>query len=57
MLTGNEPGAAEVQTYLTEAIAERIRWRDSFASLTEVDISCSEVKQHMLPPKSGASGS
>ncbi len=36
-LTGNEPGADEVQTYLAEAIAGRIRLHGSFASLTEVE--------------------
>lgn len=46
-LTGNEPGADEVQTYLADAIAGRLQLHGSFASLTE-------VKQHMLPPMSGA---
>ena len=36
-LTGNEPGAGEVQTYLAEAIAGRIELHGSFASLTEVE--------------------
>lgn len=36
-LTGNEPGADEVQTYLAEAIAGRIQLHSSFASLTEVE--------------------
>jgi PIN domain nuclease of toxin-antitoxin system len=36
-LTGNEPGADEVQTYLSEAIAGRIQLHGSFASLTEVE--------------------
>ncbi len=36
-LTGNEPGADEVQTYLAEAIAGRIQLHGSFASLTEVE--------------------
>jgi predicted nucleic acid-binding protein len=36
-LTGNEPGANQVQTYLAEAIAGRIRLHGSFASLTEVE--------------------
>jgi predicted nucleic acid-binding protein len=36
-LTGNEPGADEVQTYLTEAIAGRIQLHGSFATLTEVE--------------------
>jgi predicted nucleic acid-binding protein len=36
-LTGNEPGADEVQAYLAEAIAGRIQLHGSFASLTEVE--------------------
>lgn len=36
-LTGNEPGADEVQTYLAEAIAGRIQLHGSFATLTEVE--------------------
>jgi ribonuclease VapC len=36
-LTGNEPGADEVQAYLTEAIAGRIWLHGSFAGLTEVE--------------------
>ena len=36
-LTGNEPGADEVQTYIAEAIAGRIQLHGSFASLTEVE--------------------
>jgi predicted nucleic acid-binding protein len=36
-LTGNEPGADEVQTYLAEAIAGRVELHGSFASLTEVE--------------------
>ncbi len=41
-LTGNEPGADEVQTYLAEAIAGRIRLHGSFASLTEVEYITAE---------------
>jgi ribonuclease VapC len=36
-LTGNEPGADQIQTYITEAIAGRIRLHASFASFTEVE--------------------
>jgi len=36
-LTGKEPGADEVQTYLAEAIAGRIQLHGSFANLTEVE--------------------
>jgi PIN domain nuclease of toxin-antitoxin system len=36
-LTGNEPGADEVQTCLAAAIAGRIQLHGSFASLTEVE--------------------
>jgi len=36
-LTGNEPGADEVQARLTEAIAGRIELHSSFATLTEVE--------------------
>jgi ribonuclease VapC len=36
-LTGNEPGAEEVQSYLAEAIAGHIQLHASFATLTEVD--------------------
>jgi predicted nucleic acid-binding protein len=36
-LTGNEPGADEVQAYLTDAIAGRIQLFASFATLTEVE--------------------
>jgi uncharacterized protein len=36
-LTGNEPGADEVQKYLAEAVAGRIRLHGSFVTLTEVE--------------------
>ena len=36
-LTGNDPGADEVQTYLAEAIAGRTQLHGSFVSLTEVE--------------------
>lgn len=36
-LTGNEPGADEVQTYLAEAIAGRVDLHGLFSSLTEVE--------------------
>ncbi|HET6248637.1 MAG TPA: PIN domain-containing protein [Tepidisphaeraceae bacterium] len=36
-LTGNEPGADEVQRYLTDAIAGRVTLYGSFVSLTEVE--------------------
>ncbi len=36
-LTGNEPGADEVQAYVAEAIAGRIHLHGSFATLTEVE--------------------
>ena len=36
-LTGNEPGADEVQVHVTEAIAGRLQLRGSFVSLTEVE--------------------
>ena len=36
-LTGNEPGADEVQARLAEAIAGRIQLHGSFATLTEVE--------------------
>jgi PIN domain nuclease of toxin-antitoxin system len=42
-LTGNEPGAGEVQTYLAEAIAGHIQLHGSFASLTEVELSRSRA--------------
>lgn len=36
-LTGNEPGADEVQAYLTDAIIGRVTLHGSFVSLTEVE--------------------
>ena len=36
-LTGNEPGADEVQARVAEAIAGRIQLHGSFATLTEVE--------------------
>ena len=36
-LTGNEPGASEVQALLADAIAGRIRMHSSFVTLTEVE--------------------
>jgi predicted nucleic acid-binding protein len=36
-LTGNEPGADDVQAYLTDGIAGRVELHASFVSLTEVE--------------------
>ncbi len=41
-LTGNKPGADEVQKYLAQAIAGRIQLHASFASLTEVEYITSQ---------------
>ncbi len=41
-LTGNEPGADEVQAYVVDAIAARIRMYGSFVSLTEVEYITSQ---------------